>query len=150
MNRDESAYAGVNRECFGCGKLMIEDYPDPERPHNPLHANWLGATDWTSVGNWCSRKLDCMMDTDFSRAHIVICDECFEERKHRIVRIEYSDEEKKKNKEVADKRFLDLRDFIKNEFKPSPMTEDERRRENCGCRSCCVCEIPPEVSGVKP
>jgi hypothetical protein len=107
-------YTGVSRECFGCGKMMIEDYP--ERPHNPLHANWLGATDWTSIGNWCSTKLDCMMDSNYRKAHIVICDECFEERKHRITLIEYTDEQKQKNKEDADRRLREFQEFLRNEF----------------------------------
>ena len=87
-------YTGRDRACFGCGKVMHEDYP--QQPHNPLSANWLDATDWTSIGNWCSSKLDCCVDTNVKKAHIVICDTCFENRKDRIVKIRYTPEEKAK------------------------------------------------------
>ena len=80
-----------DRECFVCGKIMVEDYPEKE--HNPLSSNWHDATDWTSIGNWCSTVLDCAMGGRCKRAHIVICDECFKERKDRIVEIEWTEDE---------------------------------------------------------
>jgi hypothetical protein len=114
MNEPEQfTYTGVSRPCFCCGKMLHEDYP--ERPHNPLHANWLGATDWTSYGNWCSSKLDCGVDTEYKIAHIVICDECFEERKDRIHKVQYTTEERARMEEEQRQNLIKLRKLLIDE-----------------------------------
>ena len=88
-----------DRECFVCGKMMVEDYP--RKDHNPLQANWHDATDWTTYGNWCSSVVDCAIGgpKNWRCSHIVICDECYKERKDRIVEVQYTKEEKQKNEE---------------------------------------------------
>jgi hypothetical protein len=106
-------YTGVSRDCFCCGETMIEDYP--QRPHNPLEANWLGATDWTSIGNWCSSVLDCCMHPKVKRAHIVICDECFKKNEDRVCKIEYTPKEQMLNDEARRRTLADLKKMLKEQ-----------------------------------
>jgi hypothetical protein len=109
-------YTGVDRECFCCGKVLHEDYPS--KPHNPLETNWLGATDWTSYGNWCSTMLDCGISPthpkNCKKAHIVICDGCFKNNKDRIVEIQYTDEEMAKLKAEEKKNWENFQKFVRD------------------------------------
>jgi hypothetical protein len=73
----------------------------------------VGGTDWESWGNWCSTKLDCMMDDNHYKAQIVICDECFEKYRERILLLEYTDEQKKKLKEERRQRTIALQKWLK-------------------------------------
>lgn len=102
MNKD------LDRLCFCCGKILKHHSPD--HPGDPLGASWHDATDWTSIGNWTSTKLDCAVGGDCKVAQIVICDDCFEKNKDRIFKIEYTKEEEAKHKEEQ-KRGLAL--FLK-------------------------------------
>jgi len=105
----------TNRPCFVCGQVMIEDYP--MYPHNPLASNWLSATYWTSIGNWCSSVLDCAVDTfnNCKKAHIVICDECFKQREDRIVQIQYTEEERQEE-ELRHKQSIKMFKEDKDEY----------------------------------
>lgn len=79
---------GISRTCFMCGKILKQDYG--HEPHNPMESNWLGATDWVTYGNWCSSAHDGLVDPDGDTLHIVICDECVNENKHRAIQFHRS------------------------------------------------------------
>jgi hypothetical protein len=85
----KQADSGVGRDCFICCKKLEQDFP--LHPHNPLHSNWIGATDWTTIGNWCSQVHDGMLDSDGDTLHIVMCDQCVKERLNRAIKIKYTD-----------------------------------------------------------
>lgn len=83
----------MDRECFVCGKILTQDYP--QEPHNPLESNWLGATDWDTHGNWCSREFDGTFEENGDTLHIVICDECLKKRKNRAIQFNWRDHSRK-------------------------------------------------------
>jgi len=87
----------LDRLCFCCGKVL--KHHRPECPGDPLEASWFDATDWVSIGNWTSRKLDCLVSNDCKKAQIVICDDCFEKHEDRIFKVQYTEKEKIRNRE---------------------------------------------------
>jgi len=103
----------MNRPCFCCGKTLKPDYEidneDIERQ------NWLSATDWITVGNWCSSVFDGLVDPNYKKCSIVICDECFKENKDRIIPIKYTEEEKIKRKQEDDEAFNKIKDILEED-----------------------------------
>jgi hypothetical protein len=89
FNKYKEAEKGVDRDCFICGKKLEQDFP--LEPHNPFSSNWVGATDWTTHGNWCSQVHDGLLDPDGDTLHIVMCDDCVKERIARAIKIRYRD-----------------------------------------------------------